>query len=130
MGDGRLHIIEHFVPAGYDHCASRHSERFGCFRNNKHRLKEGIRMKRIASLLFVLFLGLSPLASLAAPVNINTADAKTLDTALVGVGPKTAKAIVDHRGKNGSFKSVDDLLKVKGIGPALLEKNRSNIIVK
>ena len=87
-------------------------------------------MKRILSLLFVLFLGLSPLVTLAAPVNINTADAKALDTVLVGVGAKTAKAIVDYRAKNGQFKSVDDLLKVKGIGPALLEKNRTNITVK
>ena len=87
-------------------------------------------MKRITSLLFVLFLGLSPLVTLAASVNINTADAKALDIALVGVGPKTAKAIVEHRAKHGQFKSVDDLLKVKGIGPALLEKNRANITIK
>jgi competence protein ComEA len=91
---------------------------------------EGIRMKRIPSLLFVLLLGLSPLATLAAPVNINTADAKSLDAALAGIGAKTAKSIVDYRAKNGQFKSVDDLLKVKGIGPALLEKNRANITVK
>jgi len=91
---------------------------------------EGFRMKRIISLLFVLFLGLSPLATLAAPVNINTADAKVLDTALVGIGPKTAKAIVEHRTKHGAYKSVDELIKVKGIGPALLEKNRANITVK
>lgn len=87
-------------------------------------------MKRATSLLFVLFLGLSPLVSLAAPVNINTADAKTIDTALVGVGPKTAKAIVDYRAKHGPFKSVEDLEKVKGIGPKLIEKNRANLLVK
>ena len=87
-------------------------------------------MKRIISLLFVLILGFSPLVTMAAPVNINTADAKALDTALVGVGQKTAKAIVDYRVKNGQFKTVDDLLKVKGIGPALLEKNRANITIK
>jgi len=91
---------------------------------------EGIRMKRATSLLFVLFLGLSPLVTLAAPVNINTADVKVLDKALVGVGAKTAKAIVDYRTKNGQYKTVDDLLKVKGIGPALLEKNRANITVQ
>jgi competence ComEA-like helix-hairpin-helix protein len=91
---------------------------------------EGIRMKRFISLLFVFFLGLSPLVTLAVPVNINTADAKVLDSALVGVGAKTAKAIVEHRTKHGQYKSVDDLLKVKGIGPALLEKNRPNITVK
>ncbi len=87
-------------------------------------------MKRATSLLFVLFLGLSPLVTLAAPVNINTADARTIDTALVGVGPKTAKAIVDYRAKHGPFKSVDDLEKVKGIGPKLIEKNRANLLVK
>lgn len=87
-------------------------------------------MKRIISLLFVLFLGFFPLVTMAAPVNINTADAKALDSALVGVGQKTAKAIVDYRAKNGQFKTVDDLLKVKGIGPALLEKNRANITIK
>ena len=87
-------------------------------------------MKRITSLLFVLLLGLSPLATLAAPVNINTADAKALDAALVGVGAKTAKSIVDYRTRHGEYKSIDDLLKVKGIGPALLEKNRANLTVK
>jgi competence protein ComEA len=88
-------------------------------------------MKRIASaLLFALLFGLSPLVVLAAPVNINTADAKSLDVAMVGVGPKTAQAIVDYRAKNGQFKSADDLLKVKGVGPSLLEKNRANITVK
>ena len=97
---------------------------------NNHCHMEGIRMKRATSLLFVLFLGLSPLVTLAAPVNINTADARTIDTALVGVGPKTAKAIVDYRAKHGPFKSVDDLEKVKGIGPKLIEKNRANLLVK
>ncbi len=87
-------------------------------------------MKHFTSLLFVLFFGLSPLVTLAAPVNINTADARALDIALVGVGPKAAKAIVEHRAKHGQYKSADDLLKVKGIGPALLEKNRPNITVK
>ena len=87
-------------------------------------------MKHISALLFVLFLGFTPLAIMAAPVNINTADAKALDTALIGVGPKTAAAIVEYRAKNGKFKNADELLKVKGIGPALLDKNRANITVK
>ena len=38
-----------------------------------------------------------------------------------------AKAIVDYREKNGAFKSVEDLRKVKGIGSKTLEQNRSNI---
>ena len=87
-------------------------------------------MKSITTLLFAASLAISSLAAVAAPVNINTADAKSLDTALVGVGPKAAKAIVDYRTKNGAFKSVEDLEKVKGIGPKLVEKNRGNLTVK
>jgi competence protein ComEA len=56
-------------------------------------------------------------------VNINTASLTELD-ALPGVGPSTAKAIVDTREKKGSFASVDDLLDVPGIGPAKLAQIR------
>ena len=56
-------------------------------------------------------------------VNINTADAKELDE-LPGVGPSTAKSIVEHRRHRGSFKSVSELEEVKGIGPKTLDKMR------
>src|SRR3990170_6214203 len=56
-------------------------------------------------------------------VNINTADAKELDE-LPGVGPSTAKSIVEHRRHRGSFKSVEELEDVSGIGPKTLEKIR------
>jgi len=62
-------------------------------------------------------------------VDLNTADAATLDAGLVGVGPAKAQAIIDHRNSNGSFASVDELLEVKGIGAAILEKNRERIRV-
>lgn len=87
-------------------------------------------MKHLFALLFAVSLMLAPFLATAAPVNINSADAKTIETALVGVGAKTAKAIVDYRAKHGAFKSVDDLTKVKGIGPKLIEKNKDNIILK
>lgn len=61
-------------------------------------------------------------------VNINTADADELDT-LPGVGPSTAQAIIDDRTQNGPFKSVDDLMRVSGIGEKKLEKMRSSICV-
>ena len=56
-------------------------------------------------------------------IDLNLATAVDLDR-LPGVGPSTAKAIIDHRTRNGPFASVDDLLKVKGIGPAKLGEIR------
>lgn len=56
-------------------------------------------------------------------VNINRASVSELD-ALPGVGPSTAQAIVDYRTTNGPFGSPEDLLNVKGIGPAKFEAMR------
>jgi competence protein ComEA len=53
------------------------------------------------------------------PVDLNSATPEQLD-ALPGVGPATAKAIVDFRTRHGRFRTVDDLLSVPGIGPAKL----------
>lgn len=61
-------------------------------------------------------------------VNINSADAATLET-LSGIGEVLAQAIVDHREDNGPFASVDDLLDVSGIGDATLEEIRSEVTV-
>ncbi|PAV49643.1 competence protein ComEA [Pseudomonas sp. HAR-UPW-AIA-41] len=60
-------------------------------------------------------------------ININTADAVTLDRELNGIGAVKAKAIVEYRDANGPFASVDELLEVKGIGAATLEKNRDKL---
>jgi len=57
-------------------------------------------------------------------IDINRANAEELDR-LPGIGPKTAKAIVEHRTRNGPFSSVDDLLAVRGIGPATLAEIRN-----
>ncbi len=62
-------------------------------------------------------------------VNLNTADAETLERELLGVGKVKAASIVDHRAANGPFASVDDLLEVKGIGAAILEKNRDRLSI-
>ena len=103
---------------------------------------------RLSSLLFAVLASLS-LASVAAQapktdtpppaavqpaqtstVDLNTADAETLQQALIGIGAVKAQAIVDHRTTNGPFASVDELLEVKGIGAATLEKNRDKLHVK
>ena len=59
----------------------------------------------------------------ATPVDLNTATDAQLD-ALPGIGPATAAAILAHRDANGPFRSVDDLLDVRGIGEAKLEQLR------
>lgn len=62
-------------------------------------------------------------------VNINTADAATLDRVLVNIGLSKAEAIVAHRKANGAFKSPEQLAEVKGIGLKTVEKNRDRIVV-
>jgi competence protein ComEA len=63
----------------------------------------------------------------AETVDINTADAKTIDRVLHNVGPAKAEAIVAHREANGPYKSLEQLAKVKGIGLKTVEKNRDRI---
>lgn len=62
-------------------------------------------------------------------VNLNTADVEALESGLIGIGKVKAQAIVDHRTANGPFASVDELLEVKGIGAATLEKNRDKLSI-
>ncbi len=59
-------------------------------------------------------------------VNINTADSETLQT-LSGIGPATAEKIIAYRDENGPFLAVGDIINVKGIGEATLEKLRPSI---
>lgn len=62
-------------------------------------------------------------------IDINTASASDLEK-LPGIGPMKAAEIVKYRTENGPFKSVDELLKVKGIGQKTLEKLRPFVCVK
>ncbi len=71
-----------------------------------------------------------PLAAVAGPVDINSADAETLARELDGIGLARAKAIVEYRERNGKFRSADEVLNVKGIGPQVLEKNRGNLQIR
>ena len=71
----------------------------------------------------------SGLAVSAKPLNINTATIEQLVSVMNGVGVKKAEAIIEYRNQNGDFSVLDDLIFVKGIGPALLEKNREMLSI-
>jgi competence protein ComEA len=79
----------------------------------------------LKSLALILLLATSAFA--ADRVNINTADAATIDQVLLNVGPAKAEAIVAYRKAHGSFKSLEQLALVKGIGLKTVEKNRDRI---
>ncbi|MBM7556219.1 helix-hairpin-helix domain-containing protein [Halanaerobacter jeridensis] len=61
-----------------------------------------------------------------AKININTAKQSQLEE-INGVGPATAKKIINYRQDNGRFKSIDSLTEVSGIGPKTLEKVKEKI---
>lgn len=83
-------------------------------------------MKSLKAMLTIVLLSLTSFVW-AGPVNVNTADAKTLAKELEGVGEKLADAIVKER-ERGPFKDAADLAKrVKGIGDAIIERNAVNL---
>ena len=76
-------------------------------------------------------IGASPTSGAGASsglVNINTASAAELQT-LSGIGPSMAQSIIDERTQNGAFASVDDLMRVSGIGEKKLAKIKDCICV-
>lgn len=80
---------------------------------------------------FILFLFLIalPFSALAASLNINKASAEEMAQAMTRVGPAKAAAIIEFRQNNGPFKSIAELIKVRGIGSATVEANRDIITV-
>lgn len=63
-------------------------------------------------------------------VNINTADAETLSSSLVGVGTTRAEAIIAYREAQGGFVTVEELANVTGIGMATLNRNLERIRIE
>jgi competence protein ComEA len=67
-------------------------------------------------------------ASEARPIDINTADSAALES-VPGLGKSLSQRILAFREKNGPFQSVDDLLKVQGIGEKSIQKLRPYLTV-
>ncbi len=63
-------------------------------------------------------------------ININTADAHTLATAIKGIGLNKANAIVEYREAYGPFPNLQDLSSVSGIGEKTVAKNAHLLTVK
>ena len=80
------------------------------------------------TILSFLALGIFGINMAFAAVNLNTATASDLD-GIKGIGPSKAKAIIDYRSKNGSFKSVEDLKNVKGFGEKSIAKLKGELSV-
>lgn len=81
----------------------------------------------IISMLVVLLMAVAP--AWADSVNINSASVRELQQ-VDGIGVKTAEKIVAYRNEHGPFKSVDELLKVKGFGKKKLEKAGDELTVE
>ena len=86
----------------------------------------------LVSLCLVLFLSAAVNAGKkkppAKPVNINTATSEELQQ-VPGIGPATAQKILQMRKSYGPFKSVDDLLAIRGLGQKRLDKMRKYLTV-
>lgn len=86
-------------------------------------------MKYVLKLFAALVLGgAAALAAASEPIDINRADAAAL-AELHGVGPARAEAIVAERESNGPFRSIEDLIRVKGLGQSVIERNRGRVTV-
>ena len=85
-------------------------------------------MKKLMKKLLLL-LSFFAFNAFATPVNVNTADAKTISDALTGIGLKKAEAIVKYRTEKGLFKTAEELTNVKGIGEKTLAKNKKDILL-
>ncbi len=78
--------------------------------------------------LLVMLASVFAFSTAFAAVDLNTATQQDLET-VKGIGPAKAKAIVEFRGKNGPFKSVDDLAKVPGFGAKSVASMKPDLAV-
>ena len=96
-----------------------------------HRRTLGRALRRLAlpGVLLACMLANIPAAAAEDRIDLNTATAEELAATMTGVGLKKAKAIVAYRDEHGPFASIDDLVRVRGIGAVTLDSNRDRLSV-
>jgi comEA protein len=126
----------HAVEARFCIAGSSSDERLFCLsrqegtKRRKMMLRITAKFAAVSALLF-LTLAISTFAAKnppTHPIDINLASAKELEE-LPGVGPTTAKAIIQFRTKTGRFHRIEDLLAIRGISESKLAKMRPYITV-
>lgn len=85
-------------------------------------------MKKLCLCLAFLFLVLLQAAAAFAAIDLNTATKEQLDS-LPGIGPVKAEAIIKYRSEKGSFKNVDELKDVSGIGEKIFQGIKNEVAV-
>ena len=85
---------------------------------------------KISTFFLVATLSLSSFSAFSETININKANAGALQYYLVGVGESRAKGIVKYRKDHKKFKTLEDIMKVKGIGQAIFKKNLSKMSLR
>jgi competence protein ComEA len=86
---------------------------------NTTHIRKSFRLIAAAALLLAIA-SVPAFAADAGKVNINSASVDELQL-LPRIGPSVAARIVEHREKNGQFKTAEDLMLVRGIGEATFE---------
>ena len=86
----------------------------------------GLRLHRPVAVLKDVGTDHAPIRGLGWPglrIDVNSAEEAQLDL-LPGIGPRLATRIVEERRAQGSFASLDELMRVAGLGPRLVERLR------
>ena len=85
---------------------------------------------RIALCILLVGMLVAPVFLMAAEkINLNTATLEELMT-LDRIGPQYAQRIIDYRETYGPFEKIEDIMKVKGIGPKTFEANKDKITIE
>lgn len=97
---------------------------------NLHTIRPALAIVLCAGLIFapITLLAQTGSAPAGEKVNLNTATLEQLQT-LPGVGPATAKSIVEYRNKVGKFTKIEDILNVKGIGEKKFQRMKERLTV-